>query len=45
LAVTPAGREALAAAMPLWERAQAENEALMAGMDLPALRAMLRALS
>jgi DNA-binding MarR family transcriptional regulator len=45
LALTPAGREALAAAMPLWERAQAENEALMAGMDLPALRAMLRALS
>jgi DNA-binding MarR family transcriptional regulator len=45
LALTPAGRSLLAAALPLWERTQAEVERLVteAGPDL--LRADLRALS
>jgi DNA-binding MarR family transcriptional regulator len=45
LALTEAGREALARAMPFWERAQAENDARLAGMKPEALSAMLRALS
>jgi len=45
LALTPAGRSLLAAALPLWEKTQAEIERLLteAGPDL--LRADLRALS
>jgi DNA-binding MarR family transcriptional regulator len=45
LALTPAGRSLLAAALPLWETTQAEVERLVteAGPDL--LRADLRALS
>jgi hypothetical protein len=31
--------------MPFWERAQAENDARLAGMKPEALSAMLRALS
>jgi DNA-binding MarR family transcriptional regulator len=45
LALTEVGREALARAVPFWERAQAENDARLAGMKPEALSAMLRALS
>ena len=45
LALTPAGRALLAAALPLWEAAQAANRSLVAGSDLAGLLADLRALS
>lgn len=45
LTLTPAGRALLAAALPLWEEAQAANRELVAGSDLAGLLADLRALS
>ena len=45
LMLTPAGRALLAAALPLWEAAQAANRSLVAGSDLAGLLADLRALS
>jgi DNA-binding MarR family transcriptional regulator len=45
LALTEAGRGALAAAMPLWRRAQAENEGLLQDMDADRVRAAFLALS
>jgi len=45
LTLTKSGRELLAEAMPLWERAQAENEALVSGAEPDVLRRILRALS
>jgi DNA-binding MarR family transcriptional regulator len=45
LALTEAGRGALATAMPLWRRAQAENEGLLHDMDADCVRAAFRALS
>lgn len=44
LRLTPTGRTALATAMPLWNRAQAETTYLLAGADSERLRAALRAL-
>jgi DNA-binding MarR family transcriptional regulator len=44
LQLTAAGRAALAAAMPLWNRAQAETAHLLSGADTHRLRAALRAL-
>jgi len=45
LALTPAGRTLLAAALPLWRQAQAETEHLVVRSDADVLRADLRALS
>jgi DNA-binding MarR family transcriptional regulator len=45
MALTPAGRALLVAAIPLWERAQGATERLIPGSDPEALRADLRALS
>lgn len=45
LALTEAGRALLVTAMPIWERTQAEIEALVTGSDPDTLRADLRALS
>ena len=45
MTLTPAGRKLLAAAVPIWERAQAANERLVAGSDPDRLRADLRGLS
>lgn len=45
LTLTPAGQALLAAALPLWEQAQAANRRLVAGSDLDGLLADLRALS
>ena len=45
MALTAAGRALLAAALPLWERAQAATEHLVAGSGAEHLRADLRALS
>jgi DNA-binding MarR family transcriptional regulator len=45
MALTPAGRALLAAAVPLWERTQAATERLIPGADPDGLRAELRALS
>src|SRR6185312_2658723 len=45
MALTPAGRTLLAAAIPLWERAQEAIERLIPGADPEGLRADLRALS
>jgi DNA-binding MarR family transcriptional regulator len=45
LTLTPAGRSALAAALPLWKRAHAGLERRLARSDADALRADLRALS
>ena len=45
LMLTPAGRALLAAALPLWEEAQAANRERVAGSDLAGLLADLRALS
>jgi len=45
LALTDAGRTALAAAVPIWTRVQAEVESLVADMEPEALRVALRALS
>ncbi len=45
LVLTPAGRDQLASALPIWERAHAEIDALITGSDPETLRADLRALS
>ncbi|WP_309083117.1 MarR family transcriptional regulator [Chelativorans sp.] len=45
LQLTPAGQALLAAALPLWERAQAATEELVPASDIDRLRADLRALS
>jgi DNA-binding MarR family transcriptional regulator len=45
LALTPAGRTVLAAAVPIWMRVQAEMESLVGDMEPDALRGALRALS
>ena len=45
LALTPAGRALLGAAVPVWRRTHAEIEGLLAGSTLDRLRANLRALS
>jgi DNA-binding MarR family transcriptional regulator len=45
MALTPAGRRLLAAAIPLWERTQVATERLIQGSDPDELRAELRALS
>jgi len=45
LSLTEAGRGMLVQAMPIWERTQAEIEALVTGSDPDTLRADLRALS
>lgn len=45
LQLTPEGRKLLIKALPLWEKAQAENEQLIPGNDAERLRADLRALS
>jgi DNA-binding MarR family transcriptional regulator len=45
LALTDAGRDVLREAMPIWHRAQAENESLVPGAGPDDLRAALRALS
>jgi DNA-binding MarR family transcriptional regulator len=45
MTLTPAGRKLLAAAVPLWERAQRENETRVGDTDPDRLRAGLRALS
>jgi len=42
--LTPAGREILAHAIPLWERAQADIEARLGGIDPDAARGAMRAL-
>lgn len=45
LSLTPAGRALLAAAFPIWKRAHAATERLLAGSNPDRLRADLRALS
>ena len=45
MALTPAGRTALAGAVPIWERVHASLEKRLAGADPDRLRADLRALS
>ena len=45
LSITPEGRDLLVKAMPIWNRVQAEIEALIVHSDADALRADLRALS
>jgi DNA-binding MarR family transcriptional regulator len=45
LALTPAGRDLLVAAFPVWERTHAALERLLGGSDADRLRADLRALS
>jgi DNA-binding MarR family transcriptional regulator len=45
LALTPAGRALLAAALPVWQRTHAAIEALLPCSDTDRLRAELRALS
>ena len=45
MTLTPAGRELLAVALPLWKRCQAATERLVAGSGPDRLRADLRALS
>lgn len=45
LALTPEGKRVLAAAVPLWEHAQAENEALVTDVEPERLYRILRALS
>ena len=45
LSLTDAGRSLLVQAMPIWDRTQAEIEALVTGSDPDTLRADLRALS
>jgi DNA-binding MarR family transcriptional regulator len=42
--LTPAGRDILARAIPLWERAQADIEARLGGTDPDSARDALRAL-
>jgi hypothetical protein len=43
--LTAAGREVLAAAVPIWEATQAGTERLLGGSSADRLRADLRALS
>jgi DNA-binding MarR family transcriptional regulator len=45
LALTEAGRTVLAAAVPIWKRAQTENESLVPDIDPDRVRGVLRALS
>jgi DNA-binding MarR family transcriptional regulator len=45
LSLTEAGRNVLAAAVPIWKRAQAENESLVQDIDPDRVRGVLRALS
>ena len=45
LSLTQAGRKVLAAAMPIWHRAQAENESLVPDIEPDRVRGVLRALS
>jgi DNA-binding MarR family transcriptional regulator len=45
LSLTEAGRSVLAAAVPIWRRAQAENESLVRDIDPDRVRGVLRALS
>jgi DNA-binding MarR family transcriptional regulator len=45
LSLTDQGRELLVAALPLWDRAQAELDQIVAGSDLESLVKDLRALS
>ena len=45
LSMTEAGRKVLAAAVPLWKRAQAENERLVRDIEPDRVRGVLRALS
>jgi DNA-binding MarR family transcriptional regulator len=45
LSLTKAGRNVLAAAVPIWKRAQAENESLVQDIDPDRVRGVLRALS
>ena len=45
LSLTKAGRDVLAAAVPIWKRAQAENESLVQDIDSDHVRGVLRALS
>lgn len=45
LSITPEGRDLLVKAMPIWDRVQAEIEALVVHSDPDKLRADLRALS
>jgi DNA-binding MarR family transcriptional regulator len=45
LSLTEAGRSVLAAAVPIWKRAQAENESLVQDIDPDRVRGVLRALS
>ncbi|WP_328587484.1 MarR family winged helix-turn-helix transcriptional regulator [Algihabitans albus] len=44
MALTPAGRKLMAAAVPLWMQAQAETERLLAASDVERLRSDLRSL-
>jgi DNA-binding MarR family transcriptional regulator len=45
LAITAAGRALLSKAFPVWEKAHAETERLLTGIDADDLRGALRALS
>lgn len=45
LSLTEAGRKALAVAVPVWKRAQAENERLVQDIEPDRVRRVLRALS
>jgi hypothetical protein len=45
MSLTPAGQALLAAAIPLWKRAQTMNERLVSPSSCDRLRADLRALS
>ena len=45
LTLTPAGREVLASAAPIWKRTHVECEAMIAGTDADGLRRALSALS
>ena len=45
LSLTEAGRKVLAVAVPIWKRAQAENESLVQDIEPDRVRGVLRALS
>ncbi len=45
LSLTEAGRKVLAVAVPIWKRAQVENESLVQDIEPDRVRAVLRALS
>ena len=45
LSLTMAGRDALIAAVPIWKRAQVENESLVEDIEPDRVRGVLRALS